>query len=77
MRKSSFHGVIEAIRRERAYQEWPHTIREWHGIMQKELNEAWDSLALGYDEQARQEILHVVSVGVACLQQHGVVERDA
>jgi len=76
--------VFEAIRGERLYQDskWgtilqhPHTVAEWLLIMQSELNEglaAW--VGNEGEAQALLEILQVVSVGVACLEQHGVVNR--
>lgn len=76
--------VFDAIDRERDYQDakWgglserPRTVAEWLLIMQGELDEAitgWQKSS--GDEKALEEILQVISVGVACLTQHGVVER--
>jgi len=84
MIKSSINDVFLAIERERRYQEEkygtvidnPFSIYEWIGIMEKELEEAKVSF---FDRPANplmlQEILQVISVGVACLEQHGIVER--
>jgi len=77
--------AIEAIGRERDYQDkkWggirkhPHTVGEWLLIMESELQEAKDGWCRGRgDEDALKEVLQVVAVGVACLEQHGVVERQ-
>lgn len=76
--------IYGAITRERDYQtdkwgtleEHPHEVGGWIAIMQKELNEAlaaWCSKR--GDEAALREILQVIATGVACLEQHGVVER--
>jgi len=77
---------LDAIKRERHYQDlkWgtidqnPHTIFEWIGIMEKELGEAKDGYfqrdCLARSEMLR-EVLQVVTVGIACLEQHGVIER--
>ncbi len=80
----TFEEIAIAILREREYQnskwgtidEHPHTPREWLAIMEAELEEAkqaWASQAgnLG----CLQEILQVIAVGFACLEQHGIVER--
>ena len=76
--------VFDAITSERQYQDakWgttlenPHRVPEWIDIMRRELNEAVQGMIdfPGKDEVLR-EILQVVSVGVACLQQHGIFER--
>ena len=76
--------IYEAIRRERNYQDrkWgtpldhPHEVPGWLLIMQGELDEAKEAwLKSGGDEESLREILQVIAVGVACLEQHGVVER--
>lgn len=84
--KASDFDVWAAILRERNYQneKWghpdhnPHTIFEWIGIMEKEIQEAkaayFQRPADGI--QMLQEILQVVAVGVACMEQHGIRERQ-
>jgi hypothetical protein len=76
--------IYVAIDRERVYQDQrhgtladnPHGLYEWLVIMLGELAEASESLALNLDEPgARQEILQVIAVGVAALEQHGLLER--
>jgi hypothetical protein len=77
--------IINAIKRERKYQDmkWgtikdhPHDVPGWLLIMQSELieaDEAW--VHGGGDEEALREVLQVVATGVACLEQHGVFERQ-
>ncbi len=74
--------IWEAIRREREYQDakWgqnPHEVGAFLLIMQKELQEAIDAWCSHRgDEGALEELLQVVAVGVACMEQHGVVERS-
>lgn len=69
--------IYNAVLRERQYQEdkWgdnPHTIENWLHIMQHELTEA----AMGKSPREQlAEILQVIAVGFACLQQYEVVER--
>ena len=76
--------VFEAIKRERKFQdkkwgslsEHPHTVGEWILIMQKELREASDAwCSKRGDVGVLEEILQVVSVGFACMEQHGFIER--
>lgn len=76
--------VYDAISRERDYQDkkWgnldqhPHTISEWLWILHTEFKECVDKALLNeHDPEVLSELLQVVSVGVACLQQHGLVER--
>lgn len=72
--------IFAAICRERDYQDrtWGtvekngHTIDEWIQIMLDDLRKAFDAMG---DEHALSEILRVIAVGVACLEQHGIVER--
>lgn len=76
--------ISEAIDRERGYQdakwgtidEHGHTVGEWLLIMERELSEAkqaWCSRR--GDAGALEELLQAVAVGVACMSQHGVIER--
>lgn len=55
-----------------------HNIGTWLLVMQAELGEATAGLLKGEhpEIEALEEILQVVAVGVACLEQHGIVERD-
>lgn len=78
-------AAFTAIDRERAFQEskWgtiadhPHDVGGYLTIMRKELREAEDAWCTSHgDENALREILQVIAVGVACLEQHGVVERE-
>lgn len=74
--------VYEAVDRERMHQigKWGirhHSLGEWLLIMEGELNEAkaaW--VDTGEIDGALCEVLQVVAVGVACLECHGIVERD-
>ena len=78
--------IFDAINQERQYQtekwgtleEHPHTIPEYVMIMEKELAEAkeayFQSPATWADDMLL-EILQVIAVGVACLEQFGVVGR--
>lgn len=78
--------VFAAVARERAYQdrkwgtpeEHPHEVGAWLTLMRKELHEAEEAWCSHRgDVGALEEILQVIAVGVACLEQHGVVERFA
>jgi hypothetical protein len=75
--------VVAAIWRERAYQDarhpGPKPLTGYLLIMRAELEEAidgWVNSRSGDDEAALREVLQVVAVGVACLEQYGIVERD-
>lgn len=79
------NDIWAAICRERDYQDekWgdihtnPHSIFEWIGIMEKELQEAKAAyFQRPANNQMLQEVLQVVSVGVACMEQHGIIERE-
>jgi NTP pyrophosphatase (non-canonical NTP hydrolase) len=75
--------IYEAIDRERAFQDgkWgdikrhPHSLQDWVNIMVKELGEAAIAIVEGRSRDARRELLQVIAVGVAALEQHGVEER--
>ena len=76
--------IFDAIQDERNYQttkwgnikEHPHTVMEWIAIMEGELQEAKQAWLKGTgDKEALGELLQVVAVGVACVEQHGVVTR--
>lgn len=76
--------IFAAISRERDYQtrkwgpigEHPHEVGGYLLLMQQELQEAITAWCKSHgDEAALEELLQVVAVGVACLEQHGVVER--
>jgi len=77
--------VFAAIRRERAYQDakWGsieahgHDVAGWLLILAGELEEAMRGWRQGSgDFDALREILQVAAVAVACLEQHGLVERQ-
>lgn len=73
--------IQNAIEAERAYQnhKWgnnPHDVGGWLSILRVELREAEDEWCGEQGNRgALAEILQIVSVGVACLEQHGVVTR--
>jgi hypothetical protein len=77
-------AVFEAVSREREYQDRKRGpvhdralgVGDWILILQVELEEAREAFVRQDGTRAaRQEILQVVAVGVACLESHGVVER--
>ncbi len=72
--------IHQAIANERAFQKtkYPdseHDLMTWIRIMAKELAEAEHALIKEPRENALREILQVIAVGYAALEQHGVVER--
>ena len=76
--------VMHAVEDERRYQdskwgtveEHPHTVGEWLLICESKLQEAKEAWCKGRgDTGALLELLQVVAVGTACLQQHGIVGR--
>jgi len=78
-------GIFDAIDRERDYQlckwgprgnnRYEHSVGEWLLIIESELEEAKEAwVRLGVRE-ALEEVLQVASVAVACMEEHGVVER--
>jgi len=79
------NDVYAAITREREYQErrWgtvgepSRTVAEWLLILCSELHEAEEAWVGGGDDDALCEILQVAAVAVACMEQHGAVERGA
>lgn len=81
-------AIRGAIARERIYQQqkWgqrtddggepSHDVGAWLSILRVELREAEEEWCGQHgDHGALCEILQVVSVGIACLEEHGVVER--
>lgn len=80
-------AVIAAIRSERAFQDrkrgpLTHPDRQldigaWLTVLRCELREAEEAWTRHHpnSEPALLEILQVIAVGVACLEQHGVVSR--
>lgn len=79
------NAIWQAIQNERRYQDkkWgtlqenPHTVPGWLLVMEEELAEAKRAWVRNVgDAAALQEILQVIAVGVACLEQYGVVERE-
>ena len=79
--------IDQAITRESRYQDKKygkgradqrqHTIAEWMLIMEGELAEAKHAWLKETTEHALQEILQVITVGVRCLEEHGLRERLA
>lgn len=77
-------SLFQAIERERKYQDalWgtleahAHFVIEWIEILQERLNKARDAYYLDSEPSALHEILTVAAVAVACLEQHGIVERQ-
>ena len=76
--------IMEAIENERDFQnrKWgkpddhPHDVGAWLTILRAELREAEEAWCHGHgDWDAMNEILQVVAVGVACMEQHGSVTR--
>lgn len=78
------HAVIPAIARERDYQDSkygpietrPHTVGDWLVIIEAELDEAKRCWIKDGDDSALLEILQVAATAAACMQEHGVFERD-
>jgi len=78
--------IYGAVNRERDFQDekWggveenPHSILEWVTIMERELQEAKEAWFQGptkdVSEDMLSEIVQVVAVGIACLDQYGYVE---
>ncbi len=73
--------ILDGIEVERCHQirKWgwkPHDVGAWLTIMRAELQEAEQAWCkANSDGPALSEILQVVAVGVACMEQHGVVTR--
>jgi hypothetical protein len=81
----AFGHIVGAIRKEREYQDrkygqlsqHPHDVGAWLTIMRCELREAEEAWTKGNsDDAALCEVLQVVAVGVACMEQHKVVSRN-
>ena len=73
-------SIDAAIQRERAWQkvkygDSKHDLMLWVRIMAKELAEAEHAIIKQTKEDALREILQVITVGVAALEQHGCSER--
>jgi hypothetical protein len=75
--------VIAAMCREADHQDAKghaseHPVSAWLLIMQAELDEARHDWVTGHgDQDALAEVLQVMTVGLRCLMQHGIVERKA
>lgn len=77
-----FAAVVDAVEIERRFQDgkWgpietnPHTLAGWLLLMRKELDEAEMALIKGGTgrDAVMQEILQVVALGAAAIEQHGV-----
>ena len=78
--KMKIEEVFEAVKRERT--KWDtseqsnYRVRRWLNLIREEVYKAEAALEFGAKEDALREILRLVTIGVACLEQHGVVERD-
>lgn len=74
--------IFQAIENERNHQDkkWghnSHTVGEWLLIVQAELDEAKEAWVKNNgDNAALEELLQVVSVGVACIEEHHIVQRQ-
>lgn len=76
-------NIFHAIARERLYQDRKYgppeqrdlSIGAYLIIMRHELGEAMTALATQSADEAMIELLQVVAVGVAAMEQHGVFER--
>ncbi len=75
--------IFQAILKERNYQDekwgWldKRSVQGWLLVMESELNEAKEAwVKTGLDELALREILQTIAVGVACLEEHGIFERQ-
>ena len=83
MKKPSYLDIIGAVTEERDYQdnkwgtleEHPHSIPEWIIIIEEKMAEAKKSWLKCNNKEALKEMLQVVAVGVACIEQHGIVKR--
>jgi hypothetical protein len=82
---SDRNEIYSAINDERVFQdrkwgtieEHPHEIGSWLTIMRQLLNDAERAyMSERGDTGALEEIRKVVAVGVACMEQHGVVHRN-
>lgn len=58
-------------------QEHPHTLFEWVGIMEQEISEAKEAWFQRPCENAvKAEIIQVIAVGFAALEQHGLPQEE-
>ena len=85
MKKSHRTEVYVEIENERDHQDskWGpvdkkhHDLPAWMLIMRKELEEAEHAWMKEGNHNCKKEILQVVAVGIAALEQHGVVGRGS
>ncbi len=83
IRPKSPQAIGLALTKERRHQDRKYgsparrglSVAEYLQIARAELDEAQASMTDGDEENALRELLQVIAVGVACLEQHGVVER--
>jgi hypothetical protein len=79
---ATIEDVFAAIRRERRYQAtWgpikhDHDVAGWLVILAGEIDEAMRAWRDGGDFEALLAVLTVASLATACLEQHGLVERQ-
>ncbi len=86
MAKLAINAVFDLVETEREFQDHkhgpiasnPHTVGEWILIMEAELQEAKVALIKGGKgrDSVLYEVLQVVAVGVACIEQHGMREIE-
>lgn len=82
--KATLPEVLEAIKREREYQDQKYgrlenrtmSVGDWILVLEEEVAEARLAWVKGRSEDALREILQVATVAVAAVLQHGVVERE-
>lgn len=83
---NSQYDVFNAIKSERTYQDhkWgtiknrPHDVGTWLLIMRVLMNKAEYAYASGIGEvETLNELRKIVSVGVACMEQHGIIQRKS
>lgn len=82
--KATLPEVLEAVQREREYQDQKYgqlenrtmSVGDWILVLEEEVAEARLACVKGRSEDALREILQVATVAVATICQHGVVERE-
>jgi len=74
--------IAQGIKFESDYQDarWgktPHTVGEWLLIMRSEIDEAIEAWCDGRGDQgALEELLQATTVGIRCMEQHGVFHEQ-
>lgn len=72
--------ILESILRERAYQKYKHkkdykSLAAYLILIRAELDEAEEGWIKVSDEKCLEELLQVMTLCYACIEQHGIVER--